>query len=73
MRITVAGLRPHERVILRAITDDDEKRRWSSQAEFRADGSGFVDAPTMESLGGTYRGASPMGLFWSMRLEDDHA
>ncbi len=27
----------------------------------------------MESLGGTYRGASPMGLFWSMRLEDDHA
>jgi dienelactone hydrolase len=73
VRITAAGLRPHERVILRAVTDDDEKRRWRSKAEFRADTSGFVDASTMKSHGGTYRGISPMGLFWSMRLEDAHA
>jgi dienelactone hydrolase len=73
VRITVAGLRPNERVILRAATVDDEKRRWRSQGEFRADASGFVDTSAMESRGGTYRGVSPMGLFWSMRLEDAHA
>jgi dienelactone hydrolase len=73
VRISATGFLPHERVILRASANDDDNRRWRSQAEFRADQSGRVDVTSMESRGGTYRGVSPMGLFWSMRLEDGHA
>ncbi len=36
---------------------------------FSADSSGIVDVTSQESLSGTYRGVSPMGLFWSMNLE----
>lgn len=48
-------------------------REWSSHARFRTDASGAVDVASTESLDGTYRGISPMGLFWSMRLADAHA
>lgn len=73
VRISATGFLPHERAILRASANDDDNRRWRSQAEFWADQSGRVDVTSMESRGGTYRGVSPMGLFWSMRLEDGHA
>ncbi len=46
---------------------------WSSDAKFSADASGTVDLTAAEPLTGTYRGVSPMGLFWSMRLDDLHA
>lgn len=32
-----------------------------------------MDVAAQESHDGTYRGVSPMGLFWSMELEDAHA
>lgn len=73
VRIFATGLPSRERVILRAATDDDDNRRWCSDAEFQANQSGLVDVSAMESYRGTYRGVSPMGLFWSMRLEDAHA
>jgi dienelactone hydrolase len=60
-------------VILHAATEDDDGRRWRSHAQFRADDSGSVDAATQESRGGCYHGASPMGLLWSMQLDDPHA
>jgi dienelactone hydrolase len=66
-------LRPHQPAIIRASTEDDDRRHWRSQAHFRADESGTVDVAAQESHGGTYRSASPMGLFWSMNLEDAHA
>lgn len=68
IRIRLNGLAPHQKVRIRAITDDDENRRWSSEAIFRADAHGEVDPATHESIAGTYRGVSPMGLFWSMRM-----
>src|SRR4029077_6150626 len=55
-----------------ATTIDDDKRRWSSRAEFSADASGTVDSTSGDSLAGTYRGVSPMVLFWSMQLEEAH-
>ena len=58
---------------LRAATEDDDGQRWRSCAHFLADESGSVDAATQESRGGAYRDASPMGLLWSMRLDDPHA
>ena len=73
VRICVHGLRPRQPVILRAATEDDDGRCWSSHGHFLADESGSVDVVTQESRGGTYRGASPMGLLWSMRLDDPRA
>jgi dienelactone hydrolase len=68
VRICLRGLKPDQRVLIRATTEDDAKRRWASRAKFRSDASGQVDIATQESLGGSYRGISPMGLFWSMKL-----
>jgi dienelactone hydrolase len=73
VRICVRGLHPHQQVILRAATEDDDGRRWCSHAQFRADESGTVDATEQESRSGTYHGVFPMGLFWSMHLDNPHA
>lgn len=69
LRIRISGLSPHQLVTLHATTADDDRRQWRSRAEFRADSSGCVDPGVQESWGGTYRGISPMGPFWSMRLD----
>jgi hypothetical protein len=71
--IRVRGLRPNQSVILRATTEDEDGRPWRSHAQFRANESGSVDVATQESRGGTYHGASTMGLLWSMRLDDSYA
>jgi dienelactone hydrolase len=73
LRVGVMGLAAGELAILRATTFDDESRRWTSEARFVTDASGSIDMASQESLGGTYRGVSPMGLFWSMRLDESHA
>ncbi|MGH9759758.1 MAG: acyl-CoA thioesterase/BAAT N-terminal domain-containing protein, partial [Blastocatellia bacterium] len=68
VRISVHGLRVGQPVSIAATTEDDNKRRWKACAEFRADTEGNVKLATQESRGGSYRGKSPMGLFWSMTL-----
>jgi dienelactone hydrolase len=73
VKIRLSGLSPHGTVRIRATTEDDENRRWNSDAQFRADARGEVDLATQESTGGTYRGIAPMGLFWSMRLANEDA
>jgi dienelactone hydrolase len=72
LRIRVRGLHPRQALILRASTEDDDGRRWCSHARFRANEFGVVDATAQDSGGGTYHGLSPMGLLWSMRLDDAH-
>jgi dienelactone hydrolase len=71
IRIRLTGLAPHQKVRIRATTEDDENRRWSSEAQFRANAHGEVDLATHESRAGTYRGIAAMGLFWSMLLAND--
>jgi dienelactone hydrolase len=66
--ITLRGIRPGLRVSILAETEDDDRRTWKSAAEFTADASGEVNVSRGESLGGSYRGISAMGLFWSMKL-----
>ncbi|MFZ3218056.1 MAG: acyl-CoA thioester hydrolase/BAAT C-terminal domain-containing protein [Candidatus Acidiferrales bacterium] len=66
VRICVRGLPASSLISIQGATEDDQRRRWISQAGFRADSAGAVDAAAQESLAGSYRGASPMGLFWSM-------
>jgi dienelactone hydrolase len=67
--IRALGMSPQQQILIRAATQDDLGRRWSSQAAFRADASGTVDLAAQKPISGTYRDMSPMGLFWSMRLE----
>lgn len=73
VRIRVHGLAPRQPLFLRATTEDDLRRRWCAQAEFRADEMGCVDPAVLVSVGGDYRGISSMGIFWSMRLEEEPA
>lgn len=68
LQIRLSGLSPHQSVRIHASTEDDENRRWMSEATFRADSRGQVDLARQEPTAGTYRGVAPMGLFWSMRL-----
>src|SRR5277367_5106571 len=66
VRVCVRGLPAAALISIQAATDDDHGRRWSSLGRFRADSGGVIDASLHESLGGNYRGAAAMGLFWSM-------
>src|ERR1700684_180963 len=66
VRLCLRGLPVAALLSIRAASEDDQARRWSSQARFRADSSGVIDASVQASLRGSYRGVAPMGLFWSM-------
>ena len=73
VRIRVLGLAPRQPLLLRATTEDDLRRRWTAQAEFRADDAGCVDPAALAPTRGAYRGISAMGIFWSMRREEESA
>jgi dienelactone hydrolase len=66
VRVCVRGLPASGLISIQAVTEDDQGRRWSSRGRFRADSAGVIDASVGESLGGSYIGVAPMGLFWSM-------
>src|SRR5277367_2546322 len=70
VRVCVRGLPAAALISIQAATDDDQVRRWNSLARFRADSAGVIDASVGESLGGSYLGVAPMGLFWSMESAD---
>jgi len=63
--VTVQGLPAGARTTLTARAKDIDGITWSSSAEFQATSAGTVslDQP---SLGGSYTGVSPMGLFTRM-------
>src|SRR5580693_3398117 len=66
VHVCLRGLPALALISIHAATEDDQGRRWNSQAHFRADAGGVIDVPVQDSLGGSYRGVAPMGLFWSM-------
>jgi len=65
--ITVSNLSPEQLVTLRARTIDDSKIVFESFAQYKADKNGEVLVSSQPSLGGSYTGVEPMGLFWSMK------
>ena len=67
VEITVRNLSPKQRVILRARTIDDSNIVFESFAKYKADENGEVFVSSDSSLGGSYTGVEPMGLFWSMK------
>jgi dienelactone hydrolase len=66
LRVCVRGLPASALVSIHAATEDDQGRRWNSQARFRAGSAGVIDVSVQESFAGSYRGVEPMGLFWSL-------
>ncbi|MER7080304.1 Acyl-CoA thioester hydrolase/BAAT N-terminal region [Saccharopolyspora kobensis] len=68
LAVVVSGLTPGERASVWARMTDDRGRLWTSWATFAADRGGRVDIAEHAPVGGSYAGADPTGLLWSMRL-----
>jgi hypothetical protein len=67
LRITVSGLAEGLEVTVHAQATDHSNQDWSSWARFTAGGDGTVDLATAAPVAGTYAGADPMGLLWSLQ------
>ncbi len=59
--IKVVGARPGSTLAIELRQDG-----WVGRGEYRVSGQGTIDVATGRSVGGTYTGRAPMGLFWSM-------
>jgi dienelactone hydrolase len=64
--IRAAGLKPNERISIRAELLDGGEIRWTSRADFLADDQGNLDTSKQAAIGGSYKEVSAMGLVWSM-------
>ncbi|KAM7437674.1 myristoyl-CoA hydrolase [Porites harrisoni] len=64
--IFVRNLPSHQDITLRARAIDDSETVFESFAYYKADENGEVSLVSQASLGGSYTGVEPMGLFWSM-------
>lgn len=73
VQVKVEGLAPHQRVQLRSKLTDDKGVIFKASALYTADATGQVDVCRSPSLGGSYTGVEPMGLFWSMAPETPHS
>ncbi|XP_059211643.1 acyl-coenzyme A thioesterase 1 [Centropristis striata] len=73
VQVKVDGLAPHKQVQLRSKLVDDRGMIFKASAVFKADESGQVDVCRAPSLGGSYTGVEPMGLFWSLAPETPHS
>ncbi|XP_072485284.1 acyl-coenzyme A thioesterase 1-like [Notamacropus eugenii] len=65
--IAVHGLAPAQRVTLRASLRDETGGLFQASARYEADADGQLNLARAPSLGGSYSGVEPMGLFWSMK------
>ena len=64
--IFVSNLSSHQNITLRAQAIDDSETAFESFAFYKADENGEVSLVSQPSLGGSYTGVEPMGLFLSM-------
>jgi dienelactone hydrolase len=67
LEMRASGLSPGERVTMR-LSSIEPHLQWQSAAEFVADDAGEIDLSQDAPVSGSYDGADPMGLFWSMLL-----
>ncbi|XP_053192961.1 acyl-coenzyme A thioesterase 1-like [Scomber japonicus] len=72
VQLKVEGLAPHKPVELRSKLVDDSGVTFKASALYKADETGKVDVCRASSLGGSYTGVEPMGLFWAMAPETPH-
>lgn len=73
VQVKVEGLAPHKEVTLRSKLVDDRGVIFKASALYKADETGQVDVCRAPSLGGSYTGVEPMGLFWAMAPETLHS
>ncbi|XP_034556131.1 acyl-coenzyme A thioesterase 1 [Notolabrus celidotus] len=73
VQVKVEGLAPHRPVELRSKLVDDRGIVFKASAQYKADEAGQVDVSRAPSLGGSYTGVEPMGLFWSLASETPHS
>jgi dienelactone hydrolase len=66
LRVRLTGFQPGQRVVLCASLTDDDGAAWESQAAFACDSSGAADPGEQAPVTGSYKGADPAGLLWSM-------
>lgn len=67
LTVRVMGLRPHQRVGLRAWTVDKEGRRWETSGIWQADAAGTVDLGRDRPLRAAFTRADPSALLTEMR------
>ncbi|XP_061583430.1 bile acid-CoA:amino acid N-acyltransferase-like [Cololabis saira] len=67
-QISIRGhvLPPHCPVTLRAQMHSDDGDLWESFAHYNTPASGTLSLTSDHSVGGSYLGCEPMGLFWGM-------
>ncbi|HMG58273.1 MAG TPA: acyl-CoA thioesterase/BAAT N-terminal domain-containing protein, partial [Burkholderiales bacterium] len=63
--VQLRNVLPGARVTLSASRPDARGRTWTAVGEYAADASGRVDVDLAPSLGGSYEGVSPHGLWCS--------
>lgn len=63
--VVLEGLLPGSRVKISASRPDVNGHTWTAVGEYAADADGRVDLDTSPSLGGSYQGVSPHGLWCS--------
>ncbi|KAF0023710.1 hypothetical protein F2P81_024340 [Scophthalmus maximus] len=73
VQVKVEGLAPFKPVELRSKLVDDRGVIFKASALYQADDAGQVDVCHAPSLGGSYTGVEPMGLFWSMAPDTAHS
>lgn len=73
VQIKLEGVSPHKPVELRSKVVDDKGIVFRASAQYKADEAGMVDVCRSPSLGGSFRGVEPMGLFWSMAPDKPHS
>ncbi|XP_077990114.1 bile acid-CoA:amino acid N-acyltransferase-like [Glandiceps talaboti] len=65
--ITITHLLTRQPITLYASLISQKKNTWESWAHYVASDVGKVEVDNDVSIGGTYSGVEPMGLFWSMQ------
>lgn len=73
VQIKVEGLAPNKTVQLRSKLVDDRGVTFKASALYKADKTGQVEVSSLASLGGSYTGVEPMGLFWAMAPDTPHS
>jgi Acyl-CoA thioester hydrolase/BAAT N-terminal region len=68
LQIRLVAFPPHRAITLRMTMCDAFGLFRSAQAAFLTDEHGSVDVRSQAPIAGSYTGADPMGLIWSMTL-----
>ncbi|MEN0005979.1 MAG: acyl-CoA thioesterase/bile acid-CoA:amino acid N-acyltransferase family protein [Bacteroidota bacterium] len=72
VQIRVSQLPSLEKIQFTLEAKDAKGHTWQSEAYYITNSNGQVDLAEAPSVGGSYLGIHPMGLFWSMKSKDYH-